>query len=317
MKQRIRTFSGKTHPKFESSAVWKSHVGFFADLVLAFPQLSQLLLHLSSVTGCLCHLTSLQVSLCQQLFDVLLLLLQSFLQRCGSRNLTSIASRRLRQLKNDNRYSLLTFCLLAFVLSNCFQHVVGIRGFKSCLQQRSVMTHHLSSSSAGLYIHKFGCDSQWSLRTGITSEHRVSLTSPARLGLPLIEEVAELSELTEDALGLILRVDLLRELFALVGVVQGKPMRVTLWTGANRPYLGKHWKYLKGKQVSEQKPWSLLLWEFYFVLCQCSLLHLVPATAPSFLPRGSSSSTPHHSPLAKSVSPRNRTTPALVPPTYT
>ena len=43
---------------------------------------------------------------------------------------------------------------------------------------------------------------------------------------------------------------------------------------------------------------------------------LVPATAPSFLPSGSSSSTPHHSPLAKSVSPRNRTTPAFVPPTY-
>lgn len=31
--------------------------------------------------------------------------------------------------------------------------------------------------------------------------------------------------------------------------------------------------------------------------------YLVPATAPSFFPRGSSSSTPHHSPLAKSVSP--------------
>lgn len=30
---------------------------------------------------------------------------------------------------------------------------------------------------------------------------------------------------------------------------------------------------------------------------------LVPATAPSFFPKGSSSSTPHHSPLAKSVSP--------------
>lgn len=44
--------------------------------------------------------------------------------------------------------------------------------------------------------------------------------------------------------------------------------------------------------------------------------YLVPATAPSFFPNGSSSSTPHHSPLAKSVSPRKRTTPALVPPTY-
>lgn len=47
------------------------------------------------------------------------------------------------------------------------------------------------------------------------------------------------------------------------------------------------------------------------------LIYLVPATAPSFFPRGSSSSTPHQSPLAKSVSPRNRTTPAFVPPTFT
>ena len=55
-----------------------------------------------------------------------------------------------------------------------------------------------------------------------------------------MEEVAELSELMEEALGLLLRVDLLRELFALVGVVHGKPIRVTLWAGANRPYLGMH-----------------------------------------------------------------------------
>lgn len=65
-------------------------------------------------------------------------------------------------------------------------------------------------------------------------------TSPARLGLPLNEELAELSELIDEALGLLLRTDLLRELLALVGVVQGKPIRVTLWTGANRPYLGIH-----------------------------------------------------------------------------
>lgn len=69
---------------------------------------------------------------------------------------------------------------------------------------------------------------------------RARLTSPARLGLQLTEEVVELSELTEDALGLLSRADLLRELLALVGVVQGKPMRVTLWTGAKRPYLGMH-----------------------------------------------------------------------------
>lgn len=60
-----------------------------------------------------------------------------------------------------------------------------------------------------------------------------------------MEEVAELSELMEEALGLLFRVERLRELLALVGVVQGKPMRVTLWTGANSPNLGKHWKYLR------------------------------------------------------------------------
>lgn len=61
-----------------------------------------------------------------------------------------------------------------------------------------------------------------------------------------MEEVAELSELMEEALGLLLRADILRELLALVGVVHGKPMRVTLWAGANRPYRDVHWKYLRG-----------------------------------------------------------------------
>lgn len=55
-----------------------------------------------------------------------------------------------------------------------------------------------------------------------------------------MEEVAELRELMEEALGLLFRPDFLRELLALVGVVQGKPIRVTLWAGANRPYLGMH-----------------------------------------------------------------------------
>lgn len=51
--------------------------------------------------------------------------------------------------------------------------------------------------------------------------------------------------------------------------------------------------------------------------CKCKNRpqYLVPATAPSFFPKGSSSSTPHHSPLAKSVSPKKRTTPAFVPAT--
>lgn len=58
----------------------------------------------------------------------------------------------------------------------------------------------------------------------------------------------------EDALGLLLRRDLLCEPLVLVGVVQGKPMRVTLWTGAKRPYLGMHWKYLRGTRRHQLKP---------------------------------------------------------------
>lgn len=74
----------------------------------------------------------------------------------------------------------------------------------------------------------------------VLEDSALRLTSPARLGLPLIEEVTELSELMEEALGLLLRLDLLLELLVLVGVVHGKPIRVTLWTGAKRPYLGMH-----------------------------------------------------------------------------
>lgn len=107
--------------------------------------------------------------------------------------------------------------------------------------------------------NKFSDESQCGVPMySMTSKHRAlvscmvamvtSRTSPARLGLPLIEEVAELSELMEEALGLLFRVDLLFEVLALVGVVQGKPIRVTLWTGANRPYLGMHWKYLRAKK---------------------------------------------------------------------
>lgn len=63
----------------------------------------------------------------------------------------------------------------------------------------------------------------------MAAQDTADLTSPARLGLPLTEEVAELSVLMEEALGLLFRrVDLLFELFALVGVVEGKPIRVTL-----------------------------------------------------------------------------------------
>lgn len=59
---------------------------------------TQLLLHLADVAGGLGHLGSLQVPLGQQLLDVLLLLLQGFLERRGARDLAGIARRRLGQL---------------------------------------------------------------------------------------------------------------------------------------------------------------------------------------------------------------------------
>lgn len=65
-------------------------------------------------------------------------------------------------------------------------------------------------------------------------------TKPARLGFPPTEEVTELRELTEDALGLFFRVDLRLEVLDLAGVVDGNPMRVTLCVGANSPYFGRH-----------------------------------------------------------------------------
>lgn len=61
----------------------------------------------------------------------------------------------------------------------------------------------------------------------------------------------------EEALGLRLReegvaTDLrAAATLALAGVVDGKPMRVTLCTGANRPYLGWHWKYLQILGISK------------------------------------------------------------------
>lgn len=76
-------------------------------------------------------------------------------------------------------------------------------------------------------------------------------TRPARLGFPPTEEVTELSELTEEALGLFCRVDLHLELLPMV--VEGKPMRVTLCAGANRPYLGRHWKYLKRQKKNHNR----------------------------------------------------------------
>lgn len=78
-----------------------------------------------------------------------------------------------------------------------------------------------------------------------------TLTRPLRLGRPPTEEATELTELMEELLGLWVSADTpmaIRLVFlALAGLVDGKPMRITLWMGAKRPNLGGHWKYL-GKQ---------------------------------------------------------------------
>lgn len=85
---------------------------------------------------------------------------------------------------------------------------------------------------------------------------RSHLTSPARLGRPPTEEATELTELMEELLGLWAREETpmaIRLLFlALAGLVEGKPMRITLWIGANRPNLGRHWKYLQGEERGQE-----------------------------------------------------------------
>lgn len=74
------------------------------------------------------------------------------------------------------------------------------------------------------------------------------LTRPLRLGRPPTEEATELTELMEELLGLWVSAETpmaMRLVFlALAGLVDGKPMRRTLWMGAKRPNLGGHWKYL-------------------------------------------------------------------------
>ena len=76
-----------------------------------------------------------------------------------------------------------------------------------------------------------------------------TLTRPLRLGRPPTEEATELTELMEELLGLWVSADTpmaMRLVFlALAGLVDGKPMRITLWIGAKRPNLGGHWKYLE------------------------------------------------------------------------
>lgn len=83
------------------------------------------------------------------------------------------------------------------------------------------------------------------LRRHVRGGGEGGLTNPVRLGLLLTEEATELRELSEDADGLRFRLAgvvaitrLTAAALALAGVVEGKPILVTLWTGANRPYLG-------------------------------------------------------------------------------
>ena len=61
------------------------------------------------------------------------------------------------------------------------------------------------------------------------------LTRPLRLGRPPTEEATELTELMEELLGLWVSADTpmaIRLVFlALAGLVDGKPMRITLWMG--------------------------------------------------------------------------------------
>lgn len=90
-------FSGITVPLTVSSLSPR----LFSYLHVLHLEDAQLLLHLTDVAGGLGHLGSLQVPLGQQLLDVLLLLLQGFLERRGARYLTSVAWRRLRQLRRE------------------------------------------------------------------------------------------------------------------------------------------------------------------------------------------------------------------------
>ena len=81
---------------------------------------------------------------------------------------------------------------------------------------------------------------------------RPALTRPLRLGRPPTEEATELTELMEELLGLWVSAETpmaIRLVFlALAGLVDGKPMRITLWMGAKRPNLGGHWKYLRTQE---------------------------------------------------------------------
>lgn len=74
-----------------------------------------------------------------------------------------------------------------------------------------------------------------------------------------------------------------------------------LWNGSEQTVVRKAVK------VSTQK----FRWPQEFK--RVDFANLLPPTEPSFLPLGSSSSTPHHSPAAKSVDPMNLRVPTLEP----
>lgn len=68
-------------------------------LLLALPQQHQLLLHFTHMAGCLGNLGSLQVTLGEELLDVLLFLLQGLLKGRGARDLPRVPRGRLCQLQ--------------------------------------------------------------------------------------------------------------------------------------------------------------------------------------------------------------------------
>lgn len=79
----------------------------------------------------------------------------------------------------------------------------------------------------------------------VTSSRLVlNLTRPLRLGLPPTEEATELTELMDELLGLWVKAEtpmaILLLFFALAGLVDGNPIRMTLWIGAKSPNFGGH-----------------------------------------------------------------------------
>lgn len=92
-----KVLGGLVYPEHNNSNAEMYNIGYLHVLHL---EDAKLLLHLTDVAGGFGHVGSLLVPLGQQLLDVLLLLLQGFLERGGARDLTGVARRCLSQLKN-------------------------------------------------------------------------------------------------------------------------------------------------------------------------------------------------------------------------